>query len=222
MSGYTKTDYDSLYSIRVVLPDGRRTPIRLHYHRYVMQDIVRKHWDHLVPLLDINEDDDVVVVGAGFGWGIERLQELSGCNAIGTDISPYVHTLKDSEETVEVMQAIIAAGYTYDDGGIGSEVLDAALMEPERCLSTILNEDMMSKASRARVIDAMDAMPSYIITEDMLSDFTDAEVVDFATQMDTFECKVVHIVRTGERTLEDYHRLTGHQCVACGCHRSVG
>lgn len=221
MSGYTKADYDSLYSIRVVLPDGRRTPIRLHYHRYVMQDIVRKHWDHLVPLLDINEDDDVIVVGAGFGWGIERLQELSGCYAIGTDISPYIQESKSREDLDEVYSAIVSQGYSTTEG-IGQEVWNSVLKEPEYCLSTILNEDMMSEVSRANVVGVMDAIPSYIITEDMLSDFTDAEVVDFATQMDTFECKVVHIVRTGERTLEDYHRLTGHQCISCGCHRSIG
>jgi uncharacterized UPF0146 family protein len=222
MAGYTKEDYDNLYSIRVVLPDGRRTPIRLHYHRYTMQNIVKGRWDYLVPLLDINHNDSVIVVGAGFGWGVERLQELTGCDVVGTDISDYVQKYYNVNEKSEVEDAIIAAGY-LPEVGIGKEVLDTcSLPYSSRCSVNILDEDIMTQASRDKVLLSLNTAPTLVVTEDIISDFTEEEIINFSTQLNALNCRIVHVVRTGTQSLEYYHILTGHKCIECGCHRSTG
>ena len=178
MAGYTKSDYDSLYSIRVRIWDEsiqayRRSPIRLHYHRYVMQDIVRAHWDYIVPELSLSSTDRVVVVGAGFGWGIERLEELTSCLAVGVDISDFIHNTKASTEEAEVIAAIEAAGYDHTTGH-GLEVYNVVLSEP-RTKANIVNEDMYSTKSRNAVKTQLgNQLPTWIITEDMISDFSDA------------------------------------------------
>lgn len=223
MAGYTKSDYDSLYSIRVRLPDGRRSPIRLHYHRYVMQDIVRAHWDHLVPMLGLSAVDRVVVVGAGFGWGVERLVELTGCTAIGIDISDYVGDTKGVSEEEEVDAAIVAAGYDPLTGH-GAEVREVVLGEP-RSKTTILKEGMSTLKSRNAIKRELGGLPTWIITEDMLSDFTDSEVVAWKTQIDKVGAQVCHIIRehgTNKKTAEQWQDLTGHIVITAGNHRRVG
>lgn len=230
MAGYTKEDFDSLYSIRVRLWDEsiqgfRRSPIRLNYHRYVMQDISRTPWDKLVPELGITSSDIVVVVGSGFGWGVERLIELTNCTAIGVDTSDHVHSTKDTTEESEIDAAIIASGYDPLVGH-GLEVKTAVLTEP-RSKSTVLNENMYSVKSRNNVKKAIgNKLPTWIITEDMLSDFTDAEIIEWKTQIDKLGVAVCHFVRENKlpnaKTAEEWNALTGHTIVTVGAFRRVG
>lgn len=230
MAGYTKEDYDSLYSIRVRIWDEtiqayRRSPIRLHYHRYVMQDMVRAHWDYLVPDLGLTSTDRVVVVGSGFGWGIERLEELTGCTAVGVDISDYVHNVKGVSEDDEVRAAIVASGYDPTTGH-GLEVFNVCTTQP-RTKTTIINESMYTIKSRNAVKKALgNQLPTWIVTEDMLSDFTDAEVLEWVGQIDKLGVNVCHIIResfgTNNKTLEEWNTLTGHVCISTSDHRRVG
>jgi hypothetical protein len=221
MAGYTKSDYDSLYSIRVRLPNGRRSPIRLHYHRYAMQDIVREHWDYLVSELKINESDRVLVIGAGFGWGIERLVELTGCWAIGTDISSHVQGCKKIAETNELRQCVRDSGYDPDSGE-GLEVMEACDLPLVRCMHPILDEDMCSYESRDNVYNALDDLPTLLVTEDILSDFSDEDAKAFCAELDKVGCRVCHVVRTTNHTAEEWHKITGQTIVTCGDHRRVG
>lgn len=221
MAGYTKSDYDSLYSIRVVMADGRRSPVRLHYTRYVMQDIVRARWDHVVPELGITSSDIVVVVGAGFGWGVERLIELTGCTAIGVDISDHIQGTKSTSEESEIDAAIISAGYDPLIGH-GLEVKQTVFVDT-RTKQIVLNEDLYSAKSRNNIKKALgNKLPTWIITEDILSDFSDAEATFLKTEVDKLGVPVCHIVRTTTKTAEEWQTLTGHVIIELGSYRRVG
>ncbi len=230
MAGYTKSDYDSLYSIRVRVWDAtiqayRRSPVRLHYHRYAMQDIVRAHWDKLVPELGLTSADRIVVVGAGFGWGVERLIELTGCTAVGVDISDHIQGTKGSTEEAEIDAAIIAAGFDPATGH-GAEVKNATFVD-SRTKTTILAEDMYSSKSRNNIKKALgNQLPTWIITEDMLSDFSDVEATFLKTEIDKLGVPVCHILRENfglnKKTAEEWNALTGHTIITVGTYRRVG
>lgn len=230
MAGYTKEDYDSLYSIRVRIWDEsiqayRRSPIRLHYHRYVMQDIVTRHWDFLVPELSLTSTDRVVVVGAGFGWGVEKLEELTNCTAVGLDISDYIHGAKGVSEEAEVIAAIAASGYDHTTGH-GLEVYNAVLTQP-RNKTNVINEGMYSNKSRNEVKRQLgNQLPTWIITEDMISDFSDAEILEWKGHVDKLGVPICHIVRDNfglnPKTLEEWNAITGHTVISVGDYRRVG
>lgn len=230
MAGYTKQDFDSLYRFRVRIWDEsiqayRRSPIRLNYHRYVMQEIVRAHWDKVVPMLGITSSDIVVVVGAAFGWGVERLQELTGCTAIGIDNSDYINANKLISENAEVEAAIIAAGYNINSGH-GLEVYNAVTQQP-RSSATILQEDLSNQSSRNAVKAALsNQTPTWIITEDMFSDFNDTDALAWQKQAKKLSPNICHILRElknpNSKTGEEWQALTGKPMITIGDYRRVG
>ena len=128
MVGYTKQDYDSLYSLKVGFTDevGNtiRHPIKLHYHRAVMESYVHHPWPTLVEELGITSDDKVIVVGAGYGWGAEKLLELTGCSIVATDISTYIQETQDDSEESEIISCIRESGFD-ERFGLGKEVFEA-------------------------------------------------------------------------------------------------
>jgi len=230
MAGYTKSDYDSLYSIRVRIWDEaikayRRSPVRLHYHRAVMQDMVRAHWDKIVLLLGIISSDRVVVVGAGFGWGVERLIELTGCTAVGIDISNYVISTKDDTEEAEIDAAIIAAGYDPLTGH-GLDVKNATYNGEPKAKKPLIKEDLLSTKSRNAVRKALgNQLPTWIITEDLIFTFTDAEITAWKTEIDKLGVPVCHLLRENHsdnpKTGEDWATFTGHTIITIGDYRQI-
>lgn len=231
MAGYSKADYDSLYSIRVRIWDAaiqgyRRSPVRLHYHRAVMQDTVQARWDILVTLLGITSADIVVVAGSGFGWGVERLVELTGCVAVGADVSEYVADVKDSTEEIEIDAAIIAAGYDPLNGH-GLEVKTATYTAEQRSKQVVVKEDMYSVKSRNAVKKALgNRLPTWIITEDMITDFTDVEIATWKNEVDKLGATICHLVQESSppnaKTAEEWNALTSHTIVTLGDYRRVG
>lgn len=232
MAGYTKADYDSLYSIRLRIWDDaikgyRRSPVRLHYHRAVMQqDYIDPRWVAVVPLLGITSSDRVVVAGAGFGWGVEKLISLTGCTAVGVDISDYVDTTKGDTEEAEIDAAIIAAGFDPLIGH-GLEVKNYAFTTEPKAKQIVLKEDLLSAKSRNAVKKELGQQnPTWVITEDMLTDFTDAELLAWKVEVDKWTgVNIAHILRENKlpnaKTAEEWATFTGHIIIVVGDYRKV-
>lgn len=233
MAGYTKADYDGLYSIRVRIWDEsikayRRSPVRLHYNRAVMmRDYIEPRWVKVISLLGITSADRVVVVGSGFGWGVEKLIELTGCQAVGVDISDYVETSKDDTEEAEIDAAIIGAGFDHLTGH-GLEVKNATFTGEPKAKQTILKEDLLSAKSRNAVKKELGQQnPTWIITEDMVTDFTDTELVTWKTEVDKWTgVNICHILRESylpnAKTAEEWNTFSGHIIITIGDYRKVG
>lgn len=228
MAGNTKDDYDSLYSIRVLVPvpgkpnNFKRSPIRLHYHRHVIKPMLDSAWAHVIPLLSLTSADRVVIVGSGFGWGVEALIEQTGCDAVGIDISDYVDTTKADTEESEIDAAIIAAGYDPLTGH-GLEVKNLVYDGGAKVRGKFLKNDLSTNKLRNDVKKELgNQWPTWIITEDMLSDFTDQEVTAWKTEAEKLDptVQICHILRANyppnSRTGQQWADFTGHTVITIG------
>ena len=230
MAGYTKADFDANYSFRCerylpsVIQTGR-SEVRLNYHSAFMSPILANRWDNIIPsILNILSTDKVVVVGSGFGWGVDKLIELTGCTAVGVDISDYIETAKTTDENADLIAAIQLVGLdeTVDRG---LEVYNAYATTGARTISVVLKEDMLSNRSRNEVKKALgNAAPDYIITEDMIQELSDTEIAAWVTEAEKLPgATIVHIIRRETpRTAEELNVLTGHKVIVAGEYRVVG
>ena len=230
MAGYTKADFDANYSFRCerylpsVIQTGR-SEVRLNYHSAFMSPILANRWDNIIPsILNILSTDKVVVVGSGFGWGVDKLIELTGCTAVGVDISDYIETAKTTDENADLIAAIQLVGLdeTVDRG---LEVYNAYATTGARTISVVLKEDMLSNRSRNEVKKALgNASPTYIITEDMIQELSDVEIAAWVTEAEKLPgATIVHIIgRESPRTAEELNTLTGHKVIVVGEYRVVG
>jgi hypothetical protein len=98
---WTKADYDAAYLCRVdryfnrdnpeVAQDPAQTSeVLLHYHRFFMRPILASMWARLAPILNIAATENVLIIGAGFGWGVEAFIAETGCTTVGIDVSDYI------------------------------------------------------------------------------------------------------------------------------------
>ena len=136
----------------------------------------------------------MLVVGCGFGWTVEALQDL-GIEAIGTDISSYILGAKDLSEDADIASAIQAVGLEPTSGE-GLVHFNRLRGSGVRTRGIILNEGSTSTKSRNAVKRAFSSDPTLIITEDLVTSLTDRE------------CTTIqgHIVNYG--TLRICHFLT--------------
>ena len=228
MAGYTKADFDANYKFRAERLWGRtgiRSEVLLNYHSFFMAPILAARWDNIVPsILNILSTDKVVVVGAGFGWGVDRLIELTGCTAVGVDISDYIEADKGLDENSELIAAIQLVGLD-ETVGRGLLIYNTYKTTGARTVSVVLKEDMLSNKSRNEVKKALgNAAPDYIITEDMIQELSDTEIAAWVNEAEKLPgAIVVHIISNEiARTAEQLNTLTGHKVILVGEYRVVG
>lgn len=220
MAGYTKADYDGQYSIRVSRHFGGTAPgeieVRCGYHRWAIAPILAARWANLQPVLNILATDDVCLVGAGFGWGIEALVAESSANVVGVDISDYIAAEKDGTEETELRQRIIDAGLD-PDAGQGAIILAGIYDGQPRANVIIINEDLNSNQGRNAVRAALGGQPNVVIIEDVIDDATtDQEIIDGNNQANLFggAQRVIWITDgTAARSREQLHALTGSEVI---------
>jgi protein-L-isoaspartate O-methyltransferase len=115
---WTKADYDAAYLCRVdryfnrdnpeVAQDPAQTSeVLLHYHRFFMRPILASMWARLAPILNIAATENVLIIGAGFGWGVEAFIAETGCTTVGIDVSDYINAEKNNTEETEIDAAIV-------------------------------------------------------------------------------------------------------------------
>lgn len=221
MAEYTKEQYDQLYRFRVCRYFGGRLageePVYIHYHKYSMKPILEARWARMAPLLNIASTESVLIVGAGFGWGVEAFINETGCTTVGIDISAYVQAEKDNTEEAELRQCIIDAGFDPDSGK-GATILAGVFDNQPRSNVVVLNEDMQTNQSRNAIRSALGNWPTVCIAEDIIDDTTtDAEITQVNNAMDLFAGTQriiwVHDGLAG-RTLQDLQTLTGAEVIS--------
>lgn len=182
----TKANFDAAYDIGGE-PEGHpntRPEVRLHYHRAVMRPLAFQQADALVAALNLTVDSRIVLVGAGFGWSMERFQQLGILNVVGTDTSPYIQNNKSTTETTELRQEISRTGLD-PDAARGATLLARYLDGGTRtALATrILNETLSTNQSRQNVRGALGGNPDWVISEEVISTLTDAEATTLSNNM---------------------------------------
>jgi len=222
MAGWTKAQYDASYSIRVERYFGGhpsragRPEVRLHYHEWVIKPILVRRWLNIVPLLTpaIDSDDFVLIIGAGFGWGVRALRTQIGCEAIGTDTSTYIQTEKSSDDSAEISAAITAAGLDPTTGR-GLELLGFVRSPGSRAKELVLDEDLLTAASRSNVIAALGSNPTFICWEDLVDDsMSDQDVLDLIAPIEPAAARKFFIYTpTAARSAQDLATLSGHRVI---------
>jgi len=229
MAGWTKAQYDEAYSFRVErylkgalvgsIPGIHRPEVRINYHAYSMRPIMVARWQKILPILApaITPADFVLIIGAGFGWGVRALRQQLGCAAIGTDISTYVQAEKGNDDSAEISAAITAVGLDPTTGR-GLEVLIAVRTPGARAQELVLDEDLATQGSRNRVRNALGDNPTFICWEDIVDDdMTDQDILDMIAPILSAAAKKFFIYKpTANRSAQQLATLTGQRVVTTG------
>lgn len=162
----------------------------------------------------------IVLVGAGFGWTAEHWEEMGYASIICTDTSTFIQSRKDTDEVEEIRAAVRRVGLDPDDRAAGQrccERIHGDTNDPDpwrrarpswpqpggdkcQCARGILNEDLMTPASRNRVGHALGLAagqgPDVVITENVMSTLTDAEALALHAELVGWGTRLVHHITT--------------------------
>lgn len=222
----TKTDFDAAYIFRLdryfnrdhpeVAQDPAQTgEVILHYHRFFMSPILADMWARLAPILNIASTEHVLIVGAGFGWGVDAFIAETGATTVGTDISAYITAEKTNTEEAEIDAEITAVGLDPATGrgaAIKAYVYDGLVRVPANVI--VLEEDAQTNQSRQAIRAALNNnWPSVCIVEDLIDETTtDAEITQVNNALNLFagNQRVIWITGRGYpgRTLQQLQTLT--------------
>lgn len=219
---YTKADYDAQYRFRVSRyfagsqPPGS-DPIWINYHKYSMAPILADRWAVLAPVLNIASSELALIVGAGFGWGVEAFIAETGCTTVGVDTSQYIADEQANTEEAELRAAITAAGHDPDSGH-GAEVLAGIFDNQPRTNVVVLQEDAQTNTSRQAIRAALGSWPTVCIVEDLIDEnTTDLEITQVHNALDNFAGtqRIIWVTNgTSTRTLQDIQTLTGDEVIS--------
>jgi hypothetical protein len=161
----TKADFDNAYQFRVDRYFNRDNPgvaqdpaqtgeVILHYHRFFMSPILADMWARLAPILNIASTEHVLIVGAGFGWGVEAFIAETGCTTVGIDVSDYINAEKNNTEETEIDAAIVAAGLD-PAAGRGAAIKAYVYDAQPRTNVIVLQENAQTNTSRQAIRAAL-------------------------------------------------------------------
>ena len=221
MAGYTKEQYDTLYRMRVCYQFGEKPPgeplVWLHYHRHTMAPINAARWAACAPVLAIDPSELVLIVGAGFGWGVEAFIAETGCTTVGIDISDYVDAEKTNTEEAEIRQAITDAGLDPDTGR-GATILAGTCDFQPRTNVVVLKEDAQTNTSRNAIRSALGGWPTVCIVEDLIdATTTEAEILQVNSALNLFAgAQRVIWMHDGkpQYTVQELSTLTGAEVIS--------
>lgn len=221
MAAYTKADFDELYRFRVCRYFGGRPlgspPTYIHYHHFGMAPILAKRWALWAPILQIPSSSRVMVLGAGFGWGVEALIAETGVTCVGVDLSDYIATAKDTSEEEEIRAEIIAAGLDPDSGR-GQTILNGVVRPGNRTKVVVLQEDVQLNTGRQAIRSALGGWPDVCIVEDLIDDNTTEQEISFVQNgLDNFAgSQRIIWITDGSPTisLQQLHTLTGAEVIS--------
>lgn len=192
---WDKQAYDRFYGgsvLGIVRPEGE-PPIRGTYLRSVMGRQYARIARYLIREFKLTSNSRVVVIGCGFGWTVEHLDEV--CTAVGTDTSRYIQQAKHTTEHPEAREIVSALMYSPFNGR-GKEIVDHIVQNGARSQTRvpILNEDSLTGHSIDRVKRVLGGDPTLVVTEDVLGGLDDDEVAELCTSLAGYGTNILHIV----------------------------
>lgn len=220
-----KSTWDEAYSFGAEGEWGHpntRPEVRLHYHRGIKRPDADIHASRLITALGWTAPGPAIaIVGAGFGWTVEALEDLGFDRVVGLDISTYVHSNHNSTEESEIDAEIDAVGLDPATGR-GAEIKTRFFDGGPRGRSSrgIKNEDGGNGGSRGRIKSALGLSGSqdvdWAVSESILESLDDSEAVQASSIAHNYATNVAHIVFTlspgnhegyNWKTLEDWKAL---------------
>ncbi len=178
----------------------KRWEVRVHYVRALELNAARHRAGVLVKAIGLTALDRVAIVGAGFGWLQEALEEaLPGIECVSVETSSWIQSVKDQTETAELDVLIQKAGILpvevgYDDAM--ARLNDGGL----KARRELTNEDVTTGQGRSKIKAKVKAkgvpMPfTWAVSEHTLEWLDDAEAVDVDAGMHALAPNVCHLLR---------------------------
>lgn len=200
----TKADFDNDYVLsagwtQFVNAEGTivSRPLTLNYHRSVMLPHAQALADKLVEFFGWPTDTNILIVGAGYAWTAEILEQQYGySNIVTTDISPWIQASQDTSDVDEIDAAIVAAGLDPSTGEGAEHKARLSHGGNRRQHSRVIqNEDLATAQSRNRVRQILGNI-DVGITEDVLPTLQDSEIVELADRVDRINNNIdrIHVV----------------------------
>lgn len=205
----SKADFDRDYQAWYPT-DGIRfgERIELNYDRAFGLAIARATVEDYLAALPLLPDDSILIVGCGYGWSVEVLEERGFPRVLGIDVSTHIQSTKDQDEESLIDGKIAALG--LDPASGRGAKLKAKVWTPgvrTRASRGVPAEDLQTGGSRGRVKQALGLQGSQRITwgisELVLETLTDAECLDLSAAGHAVCENVVHYMAPEGRAVED-------------------
>ncbi len=198
----TREDFDAQYRFGAE-PEGHppgRSEIKLGYTRAMLWEECRRRAERLVNLFGWSVDTGIVIIGAGFGWTGESLEQDFGYRDVWqVDSSSWVLEVQDKDEMGDIYHAIKLVGL---DPRMG-EGLDKAI-------GLIARGGGPGPRRRSRrpilksLEDAGDAI-RVALTEHLLPCLSDPEILGLISQIKSLGGGIRRFHLTGESGGPEYN-----------------
>ncbi len=220
-----KATWDAAYSFGVEGDTGHpntRPEVRLHYHRFIKRPDAVIHAEKFAAALGwVPPGPPIVIVGAGFGWTDEALEDLGFDRVVGLDLSTYIQDNHGGTEESEIDAEIAAVG--LDPAVKEGATLKAKLFDGGtrgRSTRGVKNESGKNGASRGRIKQALglsgNQKVDWVLTEAILESLDDTEAAEVSTIAYNYANNVAHFIYPlrptqdsgfNWKTLEDWKAL---------------
>lgn len=220
-----KSTWDAAYSFGAEGEWGHpntRDEVRLHYHRGIKRPDADTHASRLASALGWTPPSPtILIVGAGFGWTVEALEDQGFLTVVAIDTSTFVQGNKDSTEEAEIDAEITLVGLDPASGRgaqIKAKYFDGG--NRSRASRGVLDEEGNNGGSRSRIKQALGLSGNdqieWVVSEAVLESLDDAEAVDGSTRLHIIGDNIAHFIhplRQGNhpgfnwKTLEDWKTL---------------
>ena len=204
---WTKEQFHKSYSIGVESMGypASRMPVRMQYHRCVMMEMKRGH--AAIVANELPGGSTVLVIGAGFGWLEEILREMrADLHIVSSEISEYVHSVKNTTEQKDIEDNMTAVGLTVEDER-WHELMGICL-DGKRSRVSLFAHDITNLTGRESLIQLIDTdVYDYVITEDVLPCIT-GDASDLLVNCEVMGNNVIHFLTPGD---PDINQHEGYQ-----------
>ena len=178
----------------------KRWEVRVHYVRALELNAARHRSKVLTAAVGLTATDRVAIIGAGFGWLQEALEEqLPGIECVSVETSSWIQSVKDQTETAELDALIQAAGILPVEMGYGAAMarLNDGGLKARR---ELLDEDVTSGQGRSKIKAKVKAkgVPTkftWAVSEHTLEWLDDAEAQALDAGMHALAPNVCHLLR---------------------------
>ncbi len=176
-----------------------RKEVRVHYVRHFELMRAGSRARSFTKAVGLTAFDRVAIIGAGFGWLQEALEEqLPGIECICVETSSYIQGVKGDTEFVELDAAILKAGILVTEEGYTTAMNHLVADAGNKSRVTLNDEDINLAAARTR-IDSKLARGgdkfTWAVSEHVLEWLDDTEAQTLDADMHKMAPNVCHLLR---------------------------
>ncbi len=176
-----------------------RKEVRVHYVRHFELQRAQSRARSFIRAASLTAADRVVIIGAGFGWLQEALEEqIPGIECVCVETSSYIQGVKGDTEFVELDAAITTAGILVTEKGYTDALNHLTADAGNKSRVTLNDEDINLEASRTRLEGELTRGGdkfTWAVSEHVLEWLEDGEAQALDADMHQMAPNVCHLLR---------------------------